>query len=314
VLSDYHVLVVDDSVLHLTILQHTLSRAFASVHSARNGRDAMEIFERERPALVITDCMMPDVGGYELCQRIRAAQSSYVYIIMVTSIEGTENVVKGLAAGADDYLTKPVHTEELLARVRVGLRLIDLQRQLEEKNRLLEHFALTDPLTGLPNRRAIEAWAAHELPAAVRHGFSFWAVLIDLDHFKRVNDTYGHDAGDTVLKAVGEILKSNTRSSDICGRIGGEEFLHVVTHAEESHIPTIVERMRAKLAAQPFSFGGAEVAGGAEVIVTASFGVAGIRAGETAPTFGDLISRADRALYRAKQLGRNRAEFEPQST
>ena len=304
-LSGYHVLVVDDSVLHLTILQHTLSRAFASVHSARNGRDAMEIFERERPALVITDCMMPDVGGYELCQRIRAAQSSYVYIIMVTSIEGTENVVKGLAAGADDYLTKPVHTEELLARVKVGLRLIDLHRQLEEKNRLLEHFALTDPLTGLPNRRAIEAWAAHELPAAFRHGFSLWVVLIDLDHFKRINDTYGHDAGDTVLTAIGEMLKSNTRSSDIAGRIGGEEFLHVVTHAEESHIPIVVERMRAKLAARTFAFGGSEV------VVTASFGVAGVRGGENPPTFADLISRADRALYRAKQLGRNRAEFEP---
>ena len=176
--------------------------------------------------LVITDCVMPDVGGFELCQHIRAAQSFYVYIIMVTSMAETGDVVKGLAAGADDYLTKPYHVEELLARVRVGMRLIDLHRQLEEKNRLLEHFALTDPLTSLPNRRAIEAWAAHELPAALRHSFSFWVVLVDLDHFKRVNDAHGHEAGDTVLKAFGEILKSNTRSSDISGRIGGEEFLH----------------------------------------------------------------------------------------
>jgi two-component system cell cycle response regulator len=304
-MSRLQVLVVDDSQLHLHVLEHTLARVFESVHRAHNGREAMEIFERERPSLVITDCVMPDVGGFELCQRIRAAQSSYVYIIMVTSIEGTDNVVKGLAAGADDYLTKPFHTEELLARVKVGLRLIDLHRQLEEKNRLLEHFALTDSLTGLPNRRAIEAWASHELPAAVRHGFSFWVVLIDLDHFKRINDTYGHDAGDSVLQAVGEILKSNTRSSDISGRIGGEEFLHVVTHSEGTHIPTIVERMRAKLAAQRFSF-----AGSVET-VTASFGVAGFQGGtQTGPTFSELISRADRALYQAKQLGRNRAEFE----
>jgi two-component system, cell cycle response regulator len=303
--NGFNALVVDDSATHLKLLEHTLSGTFERVHLARNGREALEIFERERPALVITDCVMPDVGGFELCQRIRAAQSFYVYIIMVTSISETENVVKGLTIGADDYLTKPFHTEELLARVKVGLRLIDLHRQLEEKNRLLEHFALTDPLTGLPNRRAIEAWAAHELPAAVRHGFGFWVVAIDLDHFKRVNDTHGHDAGDTVLKTFGEILRSNTRSSDISGRTGGEEFLHVLTHADNAHMPIIVERTRTKLAAQSFSFSGSVIT------VTASFGVAGFTREGTAATFGDLVSRADRALYRAKQNGRNRAEFEP---
>jgi diguanylate cyclase (GGDEF)-like protein len=303
-MSEVQTLVVDDSAVSLKVLEHTLSKVFERVHLARNGREAIAIFERERPALVITDCVMPDVGGFELCQRIRAAQSSYVYIIMVTSMSETENVVKGLAAGADDYLTKPCHTEEVLARVKVGMRLIDLYRQLEEKNRLLEHFALTDPLTGLPNRRAIEAWAAHELPAAARHGFSFWVVLVDLDHFKRVNDLYGHEAGDTVLKALGEVLKSTTRSSDISGRIGGEEFLHVITHADEEHLPMIVERTRTKLAARNFSFGGEEVT------VTASFGVAGVRRGDAMPTFSELVNRADRALYRAKQGGRNRVEFE----
>jgi diguanylate cyclase (GGDEF)-like protein len=298
------VLVVDDSAVHLKVLEHTLSRTFERVHLARNGREALEVFERERPALVITDCVMPDVGGFELCQRIRAAQSFYVYIIMVTSIAETENVVKGLTSGADDYLTKPVHAEELLARVKVGLRLLDLHRQLEEKNRLLEHFALTDPLTGLPNRRAIEAWAAHELPAAVRHGFAFWVVAIDLDHFKHVNDVYGHEAGDVVLKAFGEILRGNTRSSDISGRIGGEEFLHVITHADETSLPAIVERTRAKLAAHSFTFGDSTV------VVTASFGVTGFRGGERAPGFPELVKRADRALYKAKQGGRNRAEFD----
>jgi len=303
-MNGFQVLVVDDSAVYLKILEHTLAREFESVHTAQNGREALDIFERERPAVVITDCVMPDVGGLELCQRIRAAQSSYVYIIMVTSIAETENVVQGLAAGADDYLTKPFHTEELLARVRVGMRLIDLHRQLEEKNRLLEHFALTDSLTGLPNRRAIEAWAAHELPAALRHGFSLWVVLIDLDHFKRVNDAYGHDAGDRVLKVFADILRANTRSSDISGRIGGEEFLHVVTHADETHLPMVVERTRVRLNAHTFSFGGSVVT------VSASFGVAGFDRRDTAPAFSDLISRADRALYRAKQLGRNRVEFD----
>jgi two-component system, cell cycle response regulator len=303
-MSDVDVLVVDDSAVHLKVLEHTLSRIFERVHLARNGREALEVFERERPALVITDCVMPDVGGFELCRRIRAAQSFYVYIIMVTSISETENVVKGLTVGADDYLTKPFHAEELLARVKVGLRLLDLHRQLEEKNRLLEHFALTDQLTGLPNRRAIEAWAAHELPAAVRHGFAFWVVAIDLDHFKRVNDVYGHEAGDIVLKAFGEILKGNTRLSDISGRIGGEEFLQVVTRADDTHLPAIVERTRAKLTAHAFRFGDSAVS------VTASFGVTGFRGGERAPDFHELAKRADRALYKAKQGGRDRVEFD----
>ena len=301
-----HVLIVDDSQVHLHVLEQTLSREFDCVHKARNGREAMAIFERERPALVITDCVMPDFSGFELCQRIRAAQSSYVYIIMVTAVTAKDDIVKGLAAGADDYLTKPFHVEELMARVNVGRRLIDLHRQLEEKNRLLEQAALTDALTGLPNRRAIDAWAAHQLAAAVRHGFSFWVVLIDLAHVKRVNDTYGLEAGDAVLRAFGEILQSSTRSSDIAGRIGGEEFLHVVTHADEEDMPLLVERTRSKLMARRFAFGDSQV------VVTASFGVAGFR-GETAPPFAELISRADRALYRAKQTGRNRAEFEPLS-
>ena len=165
-MSDFQILVVDDSATHLKLLEQTLSREYTSVHLARDGRQAMEIFTRERPSLVITDCVMPDVTGIELCGQIRTAQSSYSYIIMVTSISEKENVVKGLAAGADDYLSKPFHPEELLARVRVGRRLIELQQQLEEKNRLLERVALTDALTGLPNRRAIESWADRQLKAA----------------------------------------------------------------------------------------------------------------------------------------------------
>jgi diguanylate cyclase (GGDEF)-like protein len=304
-MNGFQALVVDDSATSLKLLEHTLLKEFDNVHTARNGREAIELFAREQPAVVITDCVMPEVGGIELCERIRAMQSSYVYIIMVTSIAEKDNVVKGLAAGADDYLTKPFHTEELLGRVRVGLRLLDMHRQLEGKNRLLEHFALTDPLTGLPNRRALDAWADRQLQSAMRHRFSFWLVMIDLDHFKRVNDTYGHEAGDTVLKAFAEILKGHTRSSDISGRIGGEEFLHVVTHVAAVNMPTIVERLRIKLAARTFSFAGSEIT------VTASFGVAGFLGGDEAPAFSELLGRADKALYRAKELGRNRAEFEP---
>lgn len=307
-MSSLKVLVADDSPVYRKLVEQALPQDTCSVVFASSGRDAIEIFEREHPDVVITDWVMPDLTGIELCQKIRAdANAAYTYLIILTSHAEKENVVKGLSAGADDYLTKPFHQDELLARVRVGQRLIDLQRQIEAKNRLLEELALTDSLTGLPNRRAIESWAARQLSGAARHGFPFWVVVIDLDHFKGINDAYGHEAGDNVLKKFGEILKANTRRSDICGRIGGEEFLQVLTHADESDVRVVVERIRHRFAAEKF------LLKGNSVTVTASFGVAGFW-GKTAPEFAKLLSQADTALYRAKHLGRNRVEVEPLAT
>jgi len=144
--------------------------------------------------------------------------------------------VKGLAAGADDYLTKPFDPAELLARIGVGRRIIDLHRQIDAKNKLLEEMAHSDPLTGLPNRRAIEEWASRQLRGAVRHGFPYWVVLVDLDTFKSINDTHGHIGGDALLQKFAEILKTVIRASDICGRLGGDEFLLVITHVEAESI------------------------------------------------------------------------------
>ena len=304
-MSGFSVLVADDSPVYRKLVEQALSQESCSVMFANSGQQAIEIFEREHPSLVITDWVMPDLTGIELCQKIRAgAGSPYTYIIILTSNAEKENVVQGFSAGADDYLTNPFDRNELLARVRVGHRLIDLHRQIEAKNRLLEELALTDSLTGLPNRRAIEAWAERQLSGAARHGFPLWVVLIDLDRFKRVNDAYGHDAGDMVLKRFAEILKANTRHSDISGRIGGEEFLQVLTHADESNVRVVVERVREQFAAEQFKWGGKTVS------VTASFGIAGFW-GKTAPEFSKLVSQADAALYRSKDHGRNRIEVEP---
>src|ERR1700733_13790987 len=298
------ILVADDSPIYRKLVEQSLSQEQYNVLFAKTGQQAMDLFIEHQPALVITDWSMPDISGIELCQRIRRDHHHfYAYVILLTGNTDKEEVIEGLAAGADDYLTKPFHSGELQARVRVGRRIADLHREVQDKNRQLEEMALTDSLTGLPNRRAIDFWASRELSAAVRHDFPIWVVMADLDHFKSINDTYGHDAGDTVLKTFAEILKSNTRSSNICGRLGGEEFLVVLTHAQKENATIAIERIRKQFAAQKFTVGHPTFG------ATASFGIAGIRA-TARPDFSDLVTRADAALYAAKGQGRNRIEFE----
>jgi two-component system chemotaxis response regulator CheY len=297
------VLVADDSAVSRKLVEYALSEKQHSLIFAKSGRETVELFAEHHPALVIVDWMMPDLTGIEICQHIRSkSPESYTYIILLTGKSAKESVVEGLAAGADDYLTKPFHHEELIARVGVGRRIIALQREIEAKNLLLRELALTDALTSLPNRRAIEDWASRQLSGAARYGFAFWVALADLDHFKTVNDTYGHDAGDTVLKTFSGILKRNSRQSDICGRIGGEEFLLVLTHATEENAKAAIDRIRDQLEATKFNFDGNSLT------VTASFGLAGFL-GTRAPDFNRLVAQADAALYSAKRQGRNRLEL-----
>jgi diguanylate cyclase (GGDEF)-like protein len=165
-----------------------------------------------------------------------------------------QSVVDGLTVGADDYRTKPFHAQELIARVKTGMRIIELQRQIEASNLLLKQWALTDDLTGLPNRHAIEDWAYRQIDAAGRHKFSFWVAMAHLDHFKLANDTFGHDAGDQVLKRFAEILKVHSRRSDICGRLGGEEFFIAVTHATQKDALRVIERIRMAFERRSFRF------------------------------------------------------------
>jgi two-component system cell cycle response regulator len=296
------VLVADDSAVSRKLVEHALSENRYSLVFAKSGREAIDLFTEHNPTLVIVDWIMPDLTGLEICKHIRSrTQASYTYIILLTGKSEKESVVEGLASGADDYLTKPFHPDELIARVGVGLRIMELQREIEVKNAMLQELALTDPLTSLPNRRAIQDWAARQLSGAARYGFSFWVALADLDHFKTVNDTYGHDAGDTVLKAFSQILKTKSRRSDICGRIGGEEFLFVMTHATQEDAKRVIECVRTELEATKFNFNGNNLT------VTASFGLVGF-AGAQAPEFSQLVAKADLALYSAKRLGRNRVE------
>jgi two-component system, cell cycle response regulator len=297
--ASYEVLVVDDSPVQRKLVEQVLSSEPFRLQFARNGEEALKLFEERTPCIVITDWMMPDFSGLELCQRIRADKSKpYTYLILMTSNSEKENVVKGLEAGADDYLTKPFDPGEMLARIGVGRRIIDLNRELDAKSRKLEEAARTDPLTGLPNRRAIEEWAARQMRGAARHGFPLWVVLGDIDSFKTINDTFGHDAGDIVLKTFADLLKRNTRASDICGRLGGDEFLLVLTHVETEHLEGTINRFREQFAALSFPLQGQSVK------VTASFGVAGYHSSDPQDYTG-LVRKADQMLYEAKRAGRN---------
>ena len=300
----FTILAVDDSALYRKLVEHSLAEEPYNVVFAKNGREALGLLAEHHPGVVITDWSMPDISGPELCRRIRSDfQEFHSHVILLTSHSDKEQVVEGLAAGADDYLTKPFHPGELLARVRVGRRLVELHRQVRAKNSLLEQMALTDALTGLPNRRAIDVWATRQLSAAARHSFPVWVVMADLDRFKLINDSYGHEAGDTVLKSFGEVLTSNTRQSDMCGRLGGEEFLMVLAYVQgREEVAIAIERIRMQFESQRFIFGNHTVT------ATASFGIAEFR-GTTVADLSALVARADGALYVAKDRGRNRIEF-----
>ena len=299
----FPVLGVDDSPVARKLLEHALPPDEFKLILAKTGREALDLFSEHRPGLVITDWLMPDLTGIELCQRIRTDFGALsTYIILLTGVSEKDKIVSGLHAGADEYLTKPFHADELLARVEVGRRIVLLHRELEEKNRLLEQLALTDGLTGLPNRRAIEEWANRQLKGAIRHSFPFWVIMTDLDTFKPINDTFGHEAGDAVLAKFAEILRTQIRQCDICGRIGGDEFLIVITYSDEAGTRLAIERIREQVMKQRFTFGGKEVG------VTASFGIAGFRRNEDT-TFERFVARADAALYHAKRQGRNRIEI-----
>ena len=299
------ILIADDSAVYRKLLEQTLGDKEYALVFAQNGHQAIQRMAEQPADLVIVDWMMPDLTGLEICEHIRSRpDSAYSYIIVLTGKSEKQNVVAGLGAGADDYLTKPFDKDELIARVAVGHRVIQLHRQVEAKNVVLQELALTDMLTGLPNRRAIEEWAARQLSGAVRHGFSFHVVMVDIDHFKLVNDTHGHDAGDCVLRKFAQMLKTSSRSSDICGRMGGEEFLLAFSHSSDENALLFTERLRAQLEATSFVFNGQARP------ITASFGIAGLKPGR-ASDFASLASQADSALYLAKRGGRNRIEIVP---
>jgi len=307
------ILIVDDDPAALRLLEKHLSAAGCRVTTAANGIEALEIDSAQAPQMIITDWMMPEVDGLELCRRLRAGEETgFAYIIVLTASIEENRVVEALEAGADDFLTKPYNRQELLARVRAGERIVRLEAGMAERSREVSRYnarlaaandqlrvmATTDELTGLANRREALARLGEHWSLAVRHGDPLACIVADIDHFKQFNDTHGHAVGDTVLKTTAHVLRRTARYGEAACRIGGEEFLIICPRSTVPSAEMGAERVRSAVAGHMVEHNGTALS------VTLSLGVAERTESMEGPD--DLLKAADEALYAAKEAGRNR--------
>jgi diguanylate cyclase (GGDEF)-like protein len=306
------VLAVDDDPVSLRLLVHHLQHAGFTVLSATNGEEALRTAIEHSPQIVVADWMMPVMDGIELCKQLHAFEAGRrIYMVLLTGRDGEDRVVEAFEAGVDDYVTKPFNPRVLLARVRAGQRSVLQRRELELKtkeverqkntlsilSRRLEIAANTDVLTGLANRRNCLGRLQEEWQRSEKTSLPLSVVMADIDHFKRINDQFGHDAGDQVLREVAAVLSRTTRLEDLCARVGGEEFLVLCRGTDGPGAARFAERLRLAVASQVINtpvFSGQ---------VTISVGV-----GQRSPSMNrpdELVKLADLALYEAKGAGRN---------
>ena len=287
------ILVAEDDPISQRVLQANLLEWGYDVTVASDGGEAWAIMRQaESPSLVISDWMMPGMDGLTLCRKIRQMERpGYIYFIILTAKKG---VVEALEAGADDFLTKPFNPEELKCRIRIGERILNLERRILE-------LANTDVLTGLLNRRAFMEKIRQEISRTQREKRPLSLIMADIDHFKRINDAYGHQAGDLVLQRFAEQLTASTRPYDFTGRYGGEEFIVCLPGTGRSGAGSIAERIRRQTEDMEIML--PDESG--PIRITASFGTASHEEGPRVDV-DLLIKRADEALYRAKRGGRNR--------
>ncbi len=295
------VLVAEDDVLYREKLRILLERWGYEAATCDNGVEAWQIMqEGGGPSLALLDCLMPEMDGIELCRKIRNREGApYVYIVMLSSRSEKEDVVQGVYSGADDYVIKPFHPDELRARLSAGRRILELQQRLMAAQEVLRAQAREDSLTGLMNRRAISETLEQELARTRRAAMPLGVMMLDIDHFKQINDRYGHDAGDAVLREASERLQAVVRLYDSVGRWGGEEFVILMPGCDLPGMMMLAERVRSRIAESPMA--------APKICVTISAGVASIDpSGHPAPDA--ILKAADNALYCAKSRGRNRVE------
>lgn len=293
------VLIADDSATSRALLRSVLTRWGYEIVSAVNGAEAWEELSKpDAPTLAILDWEMPHMTGPEVCRRVRETlREPYTYILLLTGKGSKKETIEGLDAGADDYVVKPFDEHELQVRLRAGKRIVDLQMDLLRAREELRERANKDLLTMLPNRAAVYASLEKELSRCHRDHRTVGIVLLDIDHFKKINDTYGHFAGDTVLRETAARLRGNMRPYDHVGRYGGEEFLIVLPNCDLEQAAHQADRLRAKLSTSSM------IVDGGEMQVSASFGVTVSDGSDRNPDV--FIRVADEALYKAKANGRN---------
>ena len=302
------VLIVDDQVANLKMLLTFLQDHGYSVRIAESAKRALQVLEGYTPDCILLDIMMPGISGFELCKILQKnPQTSGIPILFMSALDAITDKIRGFEAGGVDYITKPFQDVEVLARVnthitlrRQKLELERVQKALLLQTEQLERLAITDELTGLQNRRCLKLVLDREHQRGIRHNLELSCLALDLDHFKKVNDTYGHDVGDTVLQEFSSILINNIRSTDSCFRIGGEEFIILLPETNEKGAWKTAEKIRESVANTQFN--------NVEYSVTVSLGISISNQSQQKNT-EELLHYADKALYIAKKNGRNKTEI-----
>jgi two-component system, cell cycle response regulator len=296
-LRDARILVIDDDPLQCRHFSQLVEGWSAVAFTATSLAEALRLYRTVAPDLVMLDVLMPHVDGYKLSQ-IFKREGPFVPIILLTGLDDLESKRRGLAAGADEFLTKPVNEFELQIRVSSMLRIKRLADELEAANSKLKALAAVDALTQLPNRRVLSERLAFEFTRAARYFQPLSCLMVDVDYFKKVNDTYGHPIGDKVLIEVAATLQRTIRVTDMVGRYGGEEFMVILPQTKGADARIAGERLRRAVATRP-----RESADVPEV--TISVGAAAMDK-PPAASVDELVRQADQALYKAKEAGRNR--------
>lgn len=297
------ILIADDDPVCRKLLIESLGKWEYEVEECKDGVEAWEKMQSENaPRLVILDWLMPGMDGVEVCRKIRKLErESYIYILLLTIKDQKDDIIKGLEAGADDYITKPFFSHELKVRLRAGRRILEMNDGLLETRDILQKQATHDALTGIWNRRAILQAFKAEMDRSQREKKNLSVALLDIDHFKNVNDTYGHLAGDQVLRETVKRMRSQLRPYDSLGRYGGEEFLLILPGCDKDGAVRQAERLRTSVCEKSI-----DTSGGI-IHLTISAGLCVITNGKIGQ-MEQFIHSADQALYRAKEGGRNRIE------
>ena len=314
------ILIIDDKESARKLLSRFVQQFGHEPIAVADAMAALELLHKEPISLVVSDWVMPSMSGLELCRAIRRdAMGHYVYVILCSAKNRPAELVEGMEAGADDFITKPVHRRELQVRIRAGERILLLERRLHEQNAQLETLyeqlsrenvklgrqqkqlsrqARTDFLTEVAHRRDSDARLQFEFSSARDFGSDLSGLVLDIEHFKEVNDTYGHKTGDLVLKRCAEVLRGAVRQGDFVGRYGGDEFVCIFPGTSHGDARTVADRMHGQI-------GGLRVRAhqGKEVRITVSVGLAQLESGTRTPA--ELLAHADRGLYSAKKRGRN---------